>query len=150
LPWCVAFLAAVLHAFGQSAPPLDYYDGAIGQTGAALKSALHEITKGHTVLPYTSTNPDTRDALTDIGEAPGDPASVVLIYSGLTNLKTNNYQGGVGAGTWDREHRSRMDLWRLALTVARKAISSICVPRIPRCFARDNSRRSTTSKIVLA
>ena len=39
-----------------------------------------------------------------LDEAPADPASVVLIDSGLTNLKTNNYTGGVGAGKWDREH----------------------------------------------
>jgi hypothetical protein len=88
----LVLLAALLavRAFAQSDPPLHYYDTTIGQTGAALKSALHEIIKGHTVLPYTSTATDTWDALMDLDEAPSDPASVVLIYS--------------GAGKWDREH----------------------------------------------
>jgi hypothetical protein len=46
----------------QSMPPANYYDSAIGPTGAVLKSALHGIIDGHTVLPYTATATDTWDA----------------------------------------------------------------------------------------
>ena len=79
----LAIFAASLRAFGQSAPPLHYYDAAIGKTGAVLKSALHEVIKGHTVLPYTSTVTDTWDALMTVDEDPLNPANVVLIYSDL-------------------------------------------------------------------
>ena len=97
-------LPCALPAFAQFDPPPAYYDSAIGTTGANLKAALHNAIKAHTVLPYTFTATDTWDAIKILDEAPGDSASVVLIYSGLTNLKANQYAGGVGTGKWDREH----------------------------------------------
>lgn len=101
--WFCLFESAA-SAFAQFDPPPAYYDSAIASTGPNLKQALHDIIKGQSVIPYTSTATDTWDAIKVLDEAPGDPASVVLIYSGLTNLKSNQYPGGVGAGKWDREH----------------------------------------------
>lgn len=98
---CLAF---VRESIAQNLPSPSYYDSAIGKSGNTLKATLHEIVKGHTVLPYTSTATDTWDALKVLDEDPANAANVILIYSGLTNLKTNQYGGGVGAGKWDREH----------------------------------------------
>lgn len=88
-----------------AAPPSNYYDAAIGLTGTSLKAALNNIIDGHTVIPYTSSSTDTWDAIMVLDEAPGDPASVTLVYSAFTNLKSNNLSGGgSGVGKWDREH----------------------------------------------
>ncbi len=110
-PWrMVLLLLATLGgcAWGQSAPPVAYDDGAMGKTGTVRKAALHEVIEGQTVRPSTATGTDTWDVLKVLDEDPLNPASVVLIYSGLTNGKTNGKTnqdgGGVGAGTWDREH----------------------------------------------
>lgn len=82
--------------------PLSYYDPAIGKTGSTLKAALHSIIKGHRALPYTSSATDTRDAVKVLDEAPTDPFRVLLVYSGLTDLKANQETGT--SGTWNREH----------------------------------------------
>jgi endonuclease I len=34
------------------AQPINYYDAAQGKTGEALKTALHNIIKGHTAVSY--------------------------------------------------------------------------------------------------
>jgi len=52
-------LTALFVGFVKIGAPVNYYDSAIGQTGAALKSTLHDIIDGHTVLPYTSGGIDT-------------------------------------------------------------------------------------------
>lgn len=101
LTWLVAFLSAP-SLFSQSDVPLHYYDAAIGKTGLALKAALQSIIKNHTVVPYTATSVDTWDALKVLDEDPTDPNRVVLIYSGFTDLKSEQYTGT--SGTWDREH----------------------------------------------
>lgn len=97
-----ALLAASLRALGQSYPPPDYYDTAIGKTGPALKSALHEIIKSHTVLPYTAGTTDTWDALKILDEDPANPLNVLLIYSGYSSPKSEQWTGSTGI--WDREH----------------------------------------------
>ena len=89
-------------AFSQSDPPLHYYDSAIGRTGAELKSALQIIIRNHTVIPYTSTATDTWDALKVLDEDPLNFSNVVLIYSGFSVPKSEQYNGDTG--TWDREH----------------------------------------------
>jgi hypothetical protein len=86
----------VLQAFGQSDPPVDYYDSAIGQTGAALKAALHDIIDGHTVLPYTAAATNTWDALKVLDEDPANAANVLLIYSGYTIPKSEQWTGSSG------------------------------------------------------
>ena len=86
----------------QSDAPIHYYDSAIGLTGPALKSALHSIIAGHTVLPYTAAQTDTWDALKRIDEAPGLSAYVLLIYSQWAVPKSDQYTGT--SGTWEREH----------------------------------------------
>src|SRR4029450_277801 len=73
-------------------PPPGYYDPANGLSGAALKSALHDIIDGHTVIPYDQLFP----VLDVLWEDPGNSANVILIYGGVSVAKT--------AMTWNREH----------------------------------------------
>ncbi len=97
------WLAAILPVLGayrvsaQSDAPLHYYDAAIGKTGLPLKSALQNIIKGQTVIPYTATTTDTWDALSVLDQDPANSNNVILIYSGFTVLKTDQNHGSGGA-----------------------------------------------------
>src|SRR2546426_363162 len=86
------FISPVL-AHAQQFPPFSYYTSITNQTSTALKSALHDIIKGHTVIDYTPTH----DALVVLDQDPTNSANVILIYSGFS----------VAASTWpdwNREH----------------------------------------------
>lgn len=77
-----------------SAPPPGYYDSAEGLSGAALKNALHNIIKNHTVISYTA----TEGALKDIDQDPNNSNNVLLHYKGTSVAKSS-------FGTsWNREH----------------------------------------------
>lgn len=107
-------LHAVLFLFGAVAaqnpsydPPAGYYSSTAGLSGAALKTALNEIIRGHTVIPYTSTATDVWNALKVLDEDPADPANVLLIYSGVSSPKSDTNGDGNTATTtasWEREH----------------------------------------------
>lgn len=122
LAWLLA-AAVSLPASAQFDPPQSYYNPAIATTGAALKSALHEVIKGHTVLPYTATSTDTWDALKVLDEDPANASTVVLIYSGLTNAKAAQYTGT--SGTWDREHLWPQSFGLVALSASSRAKTDI-------------------------
>ena len=82
-------------------PPPNYYAPATGKTGADLRAALHQIVRGHRVIPYSSsTKLDTSDALKWLDRMPGDTNRVTLIYG--TNTATAA-SFGTTAG-WNREH----------------------------------------------
>ena len=85
---------------GLAGEPPGYYDTATNKEGRALRQALHDIIKNHTVIPYSSTAFDTSDALKLLDQDPGDTNRVILIYSGFTDAKTNF---GLTTG-WSREH----------------------------------------------
>lgn len=98
----VAILGAIcfsLAAALTAAPPPGYYDSALGLSGNALRQALHNIIKNHTVLPYTSsTTTDTRAALKVLDEDPNNSDNVLLHYKGTSVPKAT-------FGTdWNREH----------------------------------------------
>ncbi|MGC8840339.1 MAG: endonuclease [Candidatus Sumerlaeaceae bacterium] len=91
---CGALVANVL-----AAPPPGYYDSAMGLSGNALRQALHNIIKNHTVLPYTSSSTtDTRAALKLLDEDPNNTNNVLLHYKGTSEPKANF------GTTWNREH----------------------------------------------
>jgi len=99
------FLAAFLlarSALAESDAPLHYYDSAIGQTGAALKSALQSIIRNQTVIPYTAVSTDTWDAVKLLDQDPFDPLDILLIYSGFSVPKSEQSNGSTG--TWARDH----------------------------------------------
>ena len=98
--WLIAFLA--IAAPGLNAQPsAGYYDSALGKTGVVLRLALHNVIKGHTVIPYSSSiSVDVVDALSALDEDPLNTNNVILIYTRRSEAKTNfNVTGG-----WNREH----------------------------------------------
>ncbi|MFB7864300.1 endonuclease I family protein [Streptomyces sp. NPDC056069] len=84
---------------GRAVAPLDdaYWDGALGKSGAELRSAVHTIISDQTVLSYDA----VWDALKTTDEDPENPANVILLYSGRSQSKESN---GGGADDWNREH----------------------------------------------
>jgi len=72
-----------------------------GLHNGALRAALHAEIRSHAVIPYSSGSRfDTSDALRQLDAAPGGPAAVRLVYSGLT-LPADSF--GLATG-WNREH----------------------------------------------
>ncbi len=94
-------LTATVHAAYD--PPAGYYSTATGLGGAALKAALHNRIKGHTVLPYTSGSTDVWDALAVLDADPNNSANVLLLYSGESRSNTLR-EGSASGNTWNREH----------------------------------------------
>lgn len=74
-----------------------YYAGLDGLTGQPLKDALHNIIKGHTVIPYGSTD----EAMMVLDEDTTNSSNVMLVYCGRSYAKSN-FGGGVDQ--WNREH----------------------------------------------
>ncbi|MCX7719381.1 MAG: endonuclease [Candidatus Sumerlaeaceae bacterium] len=81
-----------------AAPPPGYYDSAEGLSGPALRTALNNIIKNHTVIPYSSTGFDTKDALDIIEEDPNNTANVLLHYKPVSVPKSSF------PTLWNREH----------------------------------------------
>jgi endonuclease I len=77
--------------------PGDYYAGAEGKTGAALKAALHTIISSQTKLTYDQ----VWTALKDTDQDPANSNNVIEIYSGRSIAKSTN---GGDADDWNREH----------------------------------------------
>ena len=99
--WVILSACAVaLVSFAQADPPENYYTTAIDKTGNELRSALHEIIDDHRVIKYSSSNPDTADALAELDADPNKPNSVILIYSRRSEAISNF---GTTSG-WNREH----------------------------------------------
>lgn len=80
-----------------SGPVEAYYASAAGRTGAALRSALHNIIRVQTTISYDQ----VWTALKDTDQDPHNSNNVVLLYSGRSQSKTTN---GGGANDWNREH----------------------------------------------
>ena len=93
--WLIAFVS-----FAQADPPENYYAPTIDKTGIELRSALHDIIDDHRVIKYSSSNPDTADALAELDADPGNPNSVILVYSRRSEPISNF---GTTSG-WNREH----------------------------------------------
>ena len=74
-----------------------YYNATQNKWGSDLKSALHNIIKGHTQYSYS----DLWDILSDTDEDPANPNNVILIYTGWSYPKSNH---GGNADQWNREH----------------------------------------------
>src|SRR6266496_1041937 len=81
------------------APP-GYYVTAEGQSGQALRSALHQIILDHHVIHYSGGATDVTAALKVLDQDPNNTNNVILIYSGRSDpaAKFNASDG------WNREH----------------------------------------------
>ena len=93
-------LLALAPAVLPAAPPPGYYATAEGRGGAGLRMALHLILTNASVVPYSSSGPDTSDALRVLDEDPANTNNVILIYARRSEPKTTF---GTTAG-WNREH----------------------------------------------
>lgn len=92
-----ASAGALFSSLALADPPPTYYDNAEGETGEALRTALHNIIDNHTVIPHSGGSYDTHDALEDLDEDPGNPNNVILLYSGWSVSKSS-------WPDWNREH----------------------------------------------
>lgn len=96
---CIVCIALFTTMSASADPPAGYYDSAAGLSGTALKDALHNIIKGHTVIPYSSSSvTDVSDALKVIDEDPNNTNNVLLWYKGNSVAKSSF------GTTWNREH----------------------------------------------
>ncbi len=82
---------------GNGRLPNSYYADSFNKWGAVLKSALHNIIKGHTEHDYG----ELWDILSDTDEDPNNPNNVILLYTGWSSPKSNH---GGGVSNWNREH----------------------------------------------
>lgn len=86
-----------------------YYQSAFNASGDTLKMRLHDIIKGHTSFPYSSSGTDTWDILKQTDRDPNNANNVILIYSNRSIDGPQEFNNGNG---WNREHvwpRSRGD-----------------------------------------
>lgn len=74
-----------------------YYAPAIGRTGSALRTSLHDIIDDHTKLSYDA----VWTALKDTDQDPANSANVIELYTGRSISKNSN---GGSTGNWNREH----------------------------------------------
>ncbi len=74
-----------------------YYAPAIGKSGTALRTSLHDIIDGHTRLSYDQ----VWTALKDTDQDPDNTANVIELYTGRSISKSSN---GGSTGQWNREH----------------------------------------------
>lgn len=75
-------------------PPANYYATATG-TGATLKSQLHDVIDGHTVISYDG----ARQALQVTDRDPNNANRILLVYNRVSNTAAWD-----SAATWNREH----------------------------------------------
>ncbi|GAA4918902.1 endonuclease I family protein [Streptomyces coeruleoprunus] len=74
-----------------------YYQGAIGKSGTALKSALHTIISDQSKISYSA----VWEALKVTDQDPNNTGNVILLYSGVSRSKSLS---GGNTGNWNREH----------------------------------------------
>ena len=99
---CIAVSVSLLISVQLTAQiPSGYYNGASGQSGATLKSTLHDIIKGHTEYPYSSSGTDVWDILKVADKDPNNSNNVIGLYSNFSMNAAAEYANGAG---WNREH----------------------------------------------
>ena len=106
LPRAGAFLSVVVLLVSlpvcHAAPAPGYYASAENKTGLELRRALHDIIRGHVIIPYASSSFDTSDALRILDEDPANTNNVRLLYAQRSIAKSAfAMTGGTG---WNREH----------------------------------------------
>lgn len=78
-----------------------YYAPATGLSGEALKSALNQIIRNHTVYSYS---PCTWEILREADEDPNNSANVIGIYTRRSIPKADQDRGTNTPDYWNREH----------------------------------------------
>lgn len=77
-----------------------YYVNTSGKTGAALKSQLNSILRGHIRLSYAQ----VWDALKYTDEDPANTNNVLLLYAGRSQAKSFTAGSSSSQDAWNREH----------------------------------------------
>ena len=77
-----------------------YYEAAINQTGATLKSALNTIIKDHVRFTYSQ----AWDGLGYADEDPNNTDNVILLYTNRSEPKINRAGMSNSQDAWNREH----------------------------------------------
>jgi len=77
-----------------------YYVGTSGKTGAALKTTLNNILRGHQRLSYSA----VWDAISYTDEDPANTNNVILLYAGRSTAKTFRVNSSSSLDAWNREH----------------------------------------------
>lgn len=77
--------------------PQGYYDPAAGLSGSELKTALHNIIRGHTTYSYD----DLKVLLKETDEDPNNSNNIILLYTGRSQDKATF---GGDPNDWNREH----------------------------------------------
>lgn len=95
--WLMAIILGLSGIATTAQIPAGYYSPATGLSGAALKSALHDIIDNHTILSYNAVT----DALKVTDQDTNNPANVICFYTGWSYPKANF--GNLG-NDWNREH----------------------------------------------
>lgn len=100
IPLVALGLLIVLPGVLRADPPAGYYAPAAGQTGPALKQALHEIIDDHERYPYSSSSTDTWDVLALAHEDPAISGNVLTVYR-KSSVDADDHTQATG---WNREH----------------------------------------------
>ena len=95
----LVLLASIAFGTAWAGEPAGYYNTANGLTGTALRTALHNIIKGHTVIRYTA----TRTPLELLDQDPANSSNLILIYERTTWRKADFVSPALPNG-WNREH----------------------------------------------
>ncbi|MFI6762238.1 endonuclease [Micromonospora sp. NPDC050417] len=74
-----------------------YYASAVGKSGVALRTALHEVISVQRTVTYDQ----AWEALKETDQDPANPGNVILLYSGRSQRKDVN---GGDPDDWNREH----------------------------------------------
>lgn len=82
-----------------AAAPENYYQLADQSSPTKLKQSLHNIIKGHTKIPYTSSSTDTWDVLEIADQDPANSNNVIDVYKNASYAKV-----GGGNTQYNREH----------------------------------------------
>jgi len=95
-------------------PKNDYYKNCKNLTGNELKSALHNIIKGHTVYPYFDDDGIGSSEMMEVLDIdPDNPDNIICFYSGFSypknwidkgNKKDYEALGTTHDNAWNREH----------------------------------------------
>lgn len=91
---CVVVPSVRLASAQSYDPPANYYATATG-TGTTLKSQLHDIVDGHTIVSYDG----ARTALQVTDRDPNNANRILLVYNRVSNTAAWD-----SAATWNREH----------------------------------------------
>ena len=84
---------------GQTIPD-GYYDGTAELSGEALKTILHQISRGHTVRSYS----EFRDViLPDLDEDPENTDNIILFYKN-NSIPKQSFASNNEPDFWNREH----------------------------------------------